>query len=363
MKSISKYFHFLFILVAAVSCSGNIDDDKDGGDAALLTISADKTVIAADGKHFIRFTVNFGDEWVSLSENTCLVVSSPDKSMTTRLAPGQDTFSSIVPGEYLVSAVYTDSDRNSFVSDDLAVELTDEGIELPHFRRRMLFPYFTSVGCPNCPAMVESLGKVQSDRPGMVVPVALHVPYSVPDPMVIPMGKTIMQRFGVSGIPAAFMNYSPDKEVTASVESINTALDAALAEDISPCGLSVNSSFDSSDNRLKLDIGITPVEYGQYRYIVFLVEDAFEYGGGVYDRVVRSVMSSNVWGDKLNGGLKPLPQIEITAKKRVTIPDGCNPENLKTVVAVLYAENEDYYCINAVECGLNQTIEYVYNRE
>lgn len=74
-------------------------------------------------------------------------------------------------------------------------------------------------------------------------------------------------------------------------------------------------------------------------------------------------MSSNVWGDKLNGGLKPLPQIEITAKKRVTIPDGCNPENLKTVVAVLYAENEDYYCINAVECGLNQTIEYVYNRE
>lgn len=374
MKSFAE--HILLtgaLFFSLLSCQGHIDDGNGEGTGCLY-LSADRTAIAADGREKITFTVKYADEDVSGSDRMQIGIAETGGEAVSWLAPGKNIFSASVAGRYSVSAVYTDADRNVYRSDEIEITLSDAGMVPQAFTRKMLFTQFTSVGCGNCPAMTESIASVQEERPGLLVPVSLHIPYDpkFPDPMAIQMCSSIAKRFGVTGLPHGFVNYSQELSTTSDISTITDALDKALAETVQPCGIAVTTAWDKASDIVTVDLKVTPSEHGYYRYLVFLIEDGISYyqvdyspdaaegTDYIHNRVVRRVMSSNIRGEKLNEGLAPIPWVEIAASRSSSLDTEWNTDNMKAVVAVLYAENsgDEYYCLNTVECALDGSTEY-----
>lgn len=369
MKSFVK--HILLsgtVLLSLASCRGNLGNDT-GDTAGGLELSADRTSIAADGRETVTFTVKCGGLDVSTEKGMRIRISETgEEAAQSWLASGKNTFSAIAAGRYSVSAIYTDAERNVYESDNIEITLSDAGVLPPSYTRMMLFTQFTSVGCVNCPEMTKSLSKVQADRPGILVPVAMHIAYdsNYPDPMATSLGQSIARRFEVTGIPRGFVNYNKALSANSEISTINSALDKALAETVKPCGVALSTAYDKASGRVTADLKVTPSERGYYRYQVFLIEDGISYfqlNGGddyVHNRVLRDGLSSNLMGEKLNEGLSPVPWVEISGSKSAYIEDGWNADNMKVVAAVFYAKDsgDDYYCLNTVECALGESADY-----
>lgn len=375
MKSFAEHIFLSGLLfLSLLSCEGTVDNG-DGDATGDLVLSADKTTVAADGSSVITFTVKCADEDVSTAGRMQIgVAETGGNEAKSWLPAGQNTFSALTAGKYEVSAVYTDADRNKYTSNKVEITLTDAGVLPPSFAGTMLFTQFTSVGCGNCPAMTESLATVQKERPGVLIPVALHIPYDsmIKDPMATTMGSSIAKRFDVTGLPTGFVNYSKELAASSKISEINSALDNALAGTLKPCGIALSSSYDSESGWAEVDLKVIPSERGYYRYLIFLIEDGISYyqldfsqdtetgTEYIHNRVVRKVLSTNERGEKLNEGLVPLPWVEVAGSKSASIDDEWVVSNMSVVAAVLYAENaeDDYYCLNVAQCALGESLDY-----
>ncbi len=370
MKTVLRYLLAAAAFTAAVcsaACSGS--DDDPGVPAGTLHISADRTAITAGGPEAVTFRVMYGSSDVSRSERMHLVQEFSGQA--TELDGGINTFAAPAPGSYTFKARYRDGEK-VVESENSVVVTVSAGSGSGNYYRKLLFMQFTSVGCVNCPAMSTSLKAVQEERPGRIAAASFHLQYdpNYPDPMWIKANDMYGQKFDVTGLPTGFLDLRPDVRMSSDKAAIDKAIAAALTENSADCGVALATAYDAGSREVKVEVKVTSDAAETYRYLILLVEDGISYfqlgadeATHTHNNVVRAVLSSNVYGERLNQGNALQPGVEVKASRSTTLGASWNPANMRIIAAALASQDGGvtFTCRNANECALGGNANYQYN--
>jgi hypothetical protein len=362
------------ILAAFSSCRGNVDyDDPSYVPEGVLRIFADKSTIDADGQDVVTFTVKFGSRDVSTDSDMNLIRVVNGEEIT--LKPGLNTFSTTAAAEYRFKAryyssgaVYTD---NEAVVNAVGV---DEGVGQKDYYQKLWAMQFTAVSCEYCPMLAASLKNVKASYPDRIVQTAFHVAFSedtMPDPMRLDINDSFraLVQHG-TGLPLfAFNMMKSERNIVSEEDLIRNQLQKMLKDYPAECGVRIQSEYDPASRTVTITSGVTSNVRKVYWLHVILVEDGVQYaqagvnGLYVHDNVVRSVLSGNVYGDKINSGVALREGVEVTVTSGMSVPEGCNPENMRVIVAALSSpdDGKTIICNNINECALVASVNYSYN--
>lgn len=356
------------------SCHGQQDDiipdqnDPTNVPEGVLRIFADKIQIAADGSDMVTFTVMFGSEDVSTARTLQLVRTSEggEKLMDY----GVNTFSTTIPATYTFKAEFYRAGRYYSDNEVQVVAVSSAaGGDTQQWEQRVLGLQFTSTGCVNCPVLSTSLKAVQEEMPGKLSVVSFHQNFNNVDVMSHPMTSSYYKQIKRQGLPQFNANLIIDDDyITVSEKSvIEEIVERTWQEYPATCGVAMESSlYVGGDMKVEVSVRVTSNTPSAYRYQIFLVEDKimdFQEGvSGMYEHnnVLRATSSEKVYGDNLNEGIALQVGVEATAERTITIPAGCNLENMRIVVAafVSYDGGNSYIVNNCAECKLGESVDY-----
>lgn len=242
---------------------------------------------------------------------------------------------------------------------------TDQNVK---YRERLLVTEFTSVGCQNCPSMASLLHSMQKETPDRFSIAAFHTHFSgMADPMYIDKADTYIEKFNIGGLPAAVVSFRSGDLTVNDVKSKMAEEEKSLPE----CGVAVSSSFDASSRKAKVTVRITSNKALQYRYLVLLVEDGIKAPQAGTDNdeyehkdVVRALVGTNIYGERLNKGEALVQGLEYTAERTATLGQGWKAENMKVIVAAMLSNDNGvtWYCENSNECKLGESADYLISK-
>ena len=106
------------------------------------------------------------------------------------------------------------------------------------------------------------------------------------------------------------------------------------------CGVAVCTDYDHTEKNLTVTVSVKSNIQQRCRLVIFLVEDGIvaEQTGDrdyVHNNVVRSVLTSGVYGDYFNDRLPLYPGMEYSISKSAVLDKGWNDGNMRVVAAVL----------------------------
>ena len=371
---ISTLFFAAFIMVGLSSCRGNVDyDDPFYVPEGVLRIFADKSTIDADGQDVVTFTVKFGSKDVSTDSNMNLirVVNGTE----TTLKPGLNTFSTPAAAEYKFKARYYSSGA-CYSDNEVVVNAVpvDEGVGQKDYYQKLWGMQFTAVSCEYCPMLAASLKKVRSSYPERIVQTAFHVAFAE-DMMTDPMRLDINESFRNivqhgTGLPLfAFNMMKSEINIVSEEDLIRERMQIVMSEYPAQCGVRIHTLYDHAGRTLTVTAGVTSNVRTEYWYHIILVEDGVEHaqagveGVYVHDNVVRSVLSGNCYGDRLNSGVALREGVEVTVSRQMTVSAGWDTDKMRVVVAALSSpdEGKTIICNNINECAVGSSVDYKYN--
>ena len=246
------------------------------------------------------------------------------------------------------------------------------------YQQKMVGMLFTSTGCVNCPLLAESARKIQTDRPGSMIPVAFHMDYDGDDPMSLPESGMFYERVSYDesttlSLPMFALNFRRSSQrIVNEAPKMLSEIDKQ-AETYPVCsGVAISTSYDEASRELSVTARFISEVAQECRYHIILVEDGIEYmqmgsedTGYVHDNVFRYVASEDLRGARLNSG-KPLTvgeEYEVTRK--ITLEEGWSSGSMRVVAALLMAEGDgkSFGCNNANECAVGASVDYVYKDE
>lgn len=364
MKNIKQ---ITFVLAAFVlcSCSGNTDTDE-----YTLVINPDKTEIYADGAQTVTFTVSYGQEDVSKSED--LVISWEKDGTVTEMKAGENTFSTSFAGIYSFSASYTTAGKTLY-SDKAVVTVKEVESLSSGYYRKMLAMEFTSILCTSCPFLAEAVETLENEYPGRIIPVGFHCNNLGTDPMTLPLNAKFYEKVSNNNdgsLPLfAFDMRKSGHDIINEYAKIKSEMLSQLEEYPAVCGIAVSSSLDAS-GKLQVEAGFKSDVPAEYRCHIFLVEDGIEYTQAGYDgsdyrheNVLRAIASDNVKGIRINSGSTLAPGREYKYSKTFTLDPEWEVENMRIVVSMLKVESDGSYHINnSNECKIGESAEYLYEK-
>lgn len=369
MKNVKYFFVALVAALALTSCHGQEDTGMTNVPEGVLRIFADKTTIVADGNDVVTFTIMLGSRDVSQERTLQLVRNGKLCNY------GEYTFSTAVAGSYTFSAEYYYDGVRYYTDnqvDVVATPLSASG-EQKNYKQQILGFQFTSLGCPSCPALAQSIKQIQADYPGRMAAVSFHKDFQIADEMTHPMTESYYKPLKSDGLPQFNANFITDKEyITVSdYDAIVAILNRVEENYPATCGVAIESEVvvgGGPINSVNVRVKITSNTPSVYRYQIFLVEDNYvsdtqQYGvNGEYkhNNVVRVVSSNDVYGASFNDGMPMQVGVEATAERTLEIPRGCNHENMRVVVAAMSSYNggESYVVNNCAQCHLNGSVDY-----
>lgn len=381
MKRVTSLLTSLLMIgtMLMVSCHGTPDeepqveptDPKTEVPDGVLRIFADKQTIAADGSDDVTFTVMYGKEDVSSARTLQLIRNNAGKE--TYMGYGINTFTTLAPGEYVFSAKYYHA--GEVFSDNnvtIVAESTVSDGEQKNYAQKCLGLQFTSIGCVNCPTLSESIKTIEENMPGKMIPVSFHRDFKVNDPMAIPMADAYYKRVRMDGLPVFNLNLIVDYKytTTSSYSIMAEMLNTLPTEYPATCGVAIESSMEvGGSSTVDVKVKVTSNTPSAYRYQIFLVEDgimdAQEGHSGYYEHnnVLRATSSESIYGDRFNDGMPLQVGVEAFASRTLTIPAGCNVENMRIVVAmfVSYDGGNTYVVNNCAECDMGHSVDYEIN--
>jgi hypothetical protein len=225
----------------------------------------------------------------------------------------------------------------------------------------------------NCPTLSTNLKAIQAAQPGKLSVVSLHQNFNNIDEMTHPMTAAYYKQIKRQGLPQFNANQiiNDDYITVSGYGEILDILSLVEQEYPATCGVAIQSSeiVGGSPNKVKVKVGVTSNTPAVHRFQIFLVEDKVmdvqEGHSGMYEHnnVLRATSSDNVYGDALNEGVPVQVGVEVSAERSVTIPEGCNMENMRIIVAALvsYDGGSTYVVNNSAECKLGQSVDYELN--
>lgn len=378
-----RIFNVLFMAIAAfafMSCSGNVDTEGDAGEYGVpdgvLRIFADKEEIVADGTDKVTFNVVYGSS--DVSQMSGMRISADMNGTVTELGKGVNVFTSLIPGEYVFTAIY-DYGGEKRTDNSVKVRVRPYGNQMSSgYRQKMIAMQFTSVGCVNCPILAAAIKNVQADQPGRLIPVAFHMDYDIDDPMTLSMNSRFYSKVSGRddysiGLPMFALNFRQSSEHIVN-EYAKIAAEIEHQAELYPavCGVAVGTSYDEASRKVTVNAMFKSDMAMDARYHIFLVEDGYEYyqAGSeedeyVHDNVLRYISSDNVLGSKLEQGKVLEPGKEYSVTKTVILENEWEVSRMRVVVAMLISDDggETYCSNNANECAIGESVDYLYEND
>ncbi|MGN1210168.1 MAG: Omp28-related outer membrane protein [Candidatus Cryptobacteroides sp.] len=324
------------VSIISASCSGTVDNSVS--DIPVLT--PDKTVITADGKDVVTFTVaSAGVDVTSKSDVYCIQTGE-------RLS--KKTFTTKEPGIYTFKAVYSDKE-----SEEKAVKAEEKQTVVSAYARQVCIMEFTGAWCAFCPDGYTKLNMLISGNEmysKYVHMVGLHSKSGGDDPMALDVVEKIYADFkDPSGSALAFPSFVTDFReaggLTTNTDARNSLVNS-FEEYPAHCGVSVSSKYDSAASKAEVAVKVTSELTSSYRLTVLVVEDRIkspQKNGSMTDpeyphrHVLRQILTATYKGTDL-GTVEKGTEVE----KTFTID--VNPEwNLdETSVYALVLDNYGY---------------------
>ena len=337
-----------------------------------LTISADKSSISANGTDAVTFTVKYGNEDVSTDKSLNIIRTFNGEQV--ELAAGANSFTTTVAGTYTFKARYYKGGDIISENEVSVVATTTQSAGTQNFRHKLLGLQFTSIGCPNCPTLSNVIKSIQASQPNRLVPVSFHLDYQVMDPMTIAMSNTYYKAVkGDGGLPMFNLDLHNGEKMVSERSKIESEMAKRVANYPPSCGVAITTSYDSATRKLTITPRIQSNTQTSYRYIVMLVEDGIVYeqygvtGNYTHNNVVRAVLSSNIYGDKFNGGATLAVGVDtpLSTPVTTTLATNSKPENMRVVVSALTTTDNGmtYTCNNTNECAVGQSVGYILEDE
>lgn len=362
------------LLPGLLCCHGKVDyNDPDNVPEGTLRIFADKTGIDADGQDKVTFTVKFGSKDVSTDRNMNLIMKVDGKE--TSLKYGVNEFTATAAATYSFTARYY-SDKAYYTDNEVVVTASSvaQSVGRKDYFQKLWAMQFTAVSCTYCPLLTGSLKSVAASNPGRMVQTAFHVAFdeaTMPDPMRLEMNESFrnLVKHG-EGLPLfAFNMVRSDENIVSEESLIRQQMQNILTSCPSECGVAISTSYDQSKREVTVTGRVTSNVEKEYRYHVLLVEDGVSYAqmgaedGYLHDNVVRSILSGNTFGDKLNSGVAFEVGVEVGVTRTMAVAKEWNPEKMRVVFVALSSPDEGrtIVCNNINECALGASVDYIYN--
>lgn len=362
-------------VAAFVSCRGQQDEDPTQQvPEGVLRIFADRTTIAADGSDVVTFKVMFGSEDVSTAPTLQLMRTIDGNEVPMKYSV--NTFSTTIPGTYSFKAEFYRSGR--YYSDNEVEVVAEASVadgEAKHWAQKILGFQFTSTGCTYCPILSTSLKLAQENFEGRLAVVSFHQDFNnIQDPMSHSLTATYYKLLNRSGLPQFCPNLITDGEfiVVNEYEKVVAAMDRAESQYPATCGVAIESAMVEGGTRaVEVRVKVTSNTPSAYRYQIFLVEDGIvatqagvdrdEADSYTHNNVVRGALFDSVYGTNFAEGVKLQVGVEQTsATHTINIPDGCDVEKMRVVVALFssYDNGHSYIVNNCAECPVGESVDY-----
>jgi thiol-disulfide isomerase/thioredoxin len=223
------------------------------------------------------------------------------------------------------------------------------------FFRRVLALEFTATWCQYCPNMQAALEDAQRQRPGRFVEIAVHQ-Y---DEMTPAEADALVNLFQVSYYPSMVFDWDQATLFNEQDATIMLSyLDAELEKEEEACGIAMESKIEG--NVLSVVVRMKAVKAGRYSLVAALVMDniiAENQAGYGPDYPCQAVLRSYL------GGFTPASAKELAAGEEYSTTftaDAPADAGQCRIVAYILSEGK---ALNALSCGLNETIDYTYEKE
>lgn len=322
--------------IVSASCSGTVDNTVSD----LPVLTPDKTLITADGKDAVTFTVaSAGVDVTSKSDVYCI--------QTGERLP-RKTFTTTEPGTYTFKAVYSEME-----SEETAVKAEEKQVVVSAYARQVCIMEFTGAWCAFCPSGFSKLNMLITGNDlysKYVHMVGLHSKSGGDDPMAIDDVEKIYADFkDPYGSALAYPSFLTDLREAGGLESnadARASLETSFNEYPAHCGVAVSSKYDSASLKAEVTVKMTSELTSAYRLTVLVVEDRIkspQKNGSMTDpeyphrHVLRQILTATYKGTDL-GTVEKGTEVERTFTVDV------NPEwNLEeTSVYALALDNYGY---------------------
>ena len=221
------------------------------------------------------------------------------------------------------------------------------------FYRQVLAVGFTATWCQYCPNMAAALDEAARNRPGRIIPLAVHHE----DELSPDEDNALNDAFFVFSYPSLLLDMDPATLSGGQDASAVVAyVDEALKNE--PCGLAAEARTENG--KILLTIRVKAVRAASFKVAAAWAEDgvvvANQSGYGpsyVCNAVLRGYLEPGTKG-------KPLGTLQAGQEASATFTSNI-PENLQNKYLVVYALEDDIV-MNALTIHPDQTQNYLYEK-
>ncbi len=276
---VMKLFRYLLILAVAafagVSCDKESGDNYDPSNAKTVIIRPSNSILVADGKDRMYFSVIADGHDVTHLATFYQVFEDYDEELSS------NWFSTSIPGDYkfwaTVEGVATEKIQPVEIEAAI-VELPDAPVDPQKnntsFVQRTLITKFTGTKCVACPNLISAMVLLDADPDyaGKYVVAACH---SYGNGSPINTDSPLPTYFRVSKYPTVWVANKDDVSGGDAIGYLNwlkPQIDEALASP-AKAGIAVNSLFIEGTDILMATVELKSAQDGDYYLGCWLVED------------------------------------------------------------------------------------------
>ncbi|RWY49388.1 Omp28-related outer membrane protein [Mucilaginibacter gilvus] len=292
MKKLSPHLLIVLSIVIFASCGkDNSSNDAVGIVPATpqsLTITADKTRIAADGIEHATFTVKDANN-LDVTSSTLFLINGQEIQM--------NSFATSLPGSYQVKA------RNGALSSPVINIIAESGATSV-FTQKTIAEFFTGTWCGICPGTLIPLDSYTANNPSTIM-IGIHGPKGSDDPFQYEYDPQLRSKFNINGVPTVLLNRN-------GFWDGNTSKLDELARNNAPLGIGIATTINGGKISVKTSIRFGATITAPLKLVVMLVEDNVPYNqanyghfnlpnpikGFIHHNILRST-ATDIFGDSM----------------------------------------------------------------
>ncbi len=376
-----KLLYISALILAAVACSGTVDENAPEEYMAPFTLSVDKTEVEASGLDTVTFYLKDAyDRDILLDKKAMQSVNivCADGSSVKRMS---NTATYSRNGQFVYTAMYKGVKSQNTVT----VEAKNRAKYEVYARRVGLFKC-TSVWCSACPALARSLHSLSDDAKEHSVVLSCHGNFERNDPFSLyidgtDLGTYLMGRFGGGGWPT--LVYDLDKAVTGAASDTDVAemIMNRRIESPATCGIKISEVKTEIRNENGQDVAYLVAKVslktstgGKYDLAGAVMRDGLEYAAegvfsanndGIYDEVVLNLTNNflrynSQTGKELKKDEEYTQEIAFSFGSDV-IPSEAELAKYRVAVWAHRSTEEGSRMDNITECGYGKSVDYLLN--
>ena len=288
MKTISRLFLLLAVLVASAACEEGTTDDFGSIKVPDLVVTFDKSVIKASGSDVVTFKAFY--KGTDVTSQTTFLLSRDGNFSPGKYEVCLSSFSTDKIGTYYFKAGYNAGESDilsiSAIARDIPAAAVDKQAGNTSFVRRTFFNQHTGTQCPNCPFMTYLIRKTLTDE--------------VKDKVVFASVRNYSGETGFANIqnpasswPYLHIDYSSTYPYNGTAEGLQAKINEWTSAP-AKVGISANPVF-YEDGQIIVKVTVKAAETDEYNVGLWLMQDNF-YKKQLVDNS-RLGLLEGTWGD------------------------------------------------------------------